>query len=155
MEQAKTHLGSPELHKRHSVMIEGGAYPRGKVLDQLIFDRYLMEGLITLAQHRSAEFLLNMAARAGVWATGARLDGVYTDTPKQSKVFFGMMPFGNALTKIRDECGECHYRFTKAVIIDNNDVRSNNEGIKLFSDSMEFVNNNIVFFHKNPLRHLE
>ena len=155
MEQAKTHLGNSQLHKQHSVMIEGGAFPRSRVIDQFIFDRYLMEGLITLPQHRSAEFLLNMAARAGMWARGARLDGVYTDGQKKSKVFFAMMPLGNALSKIRSNCGERHYHLTKAVIIDNKDVRKRDGGMKMFCDSMEYVSDNIVFFHRNPLRHLE
>lgn len=109
MEQAKTNLGTPELHKRHSIMIEGGRYPRSRVMDQMIFDRYLMEGIINLSQHRSAEFLLNMAARAGMWARGARITGDYIDSPKKTTIPLGMMPFGNALFKIRAECGEPHY----------------------------------------------
>ena len=155
MEQATTHLGTPELHKQHSVMIEGGRFPRSKVLDQCVFDRYLMDGLITLPQHRAAEFLLNMAAKAGMWAKGVNIDGVFYDGPKKSKVFFGMMPFGNALSKIRKHCGEHHYLMTKAVIINNSDVREKQGGVRLFSDSMEYVSTNIVFFHRNPLRHLE
>jgi len=99
MEQAKTHLGNKQLHKQHSVMIEGGRYPRGRVMDQVIFDRYLMEGLISLGQHRAAEFLLSMAGRAGVWASGVKLEGGYIDTTRGSKIPFGMMPLGNALSK--------------------------------------------------------
>jgi len=155
MEIAKTHLGTPELHKRHSIMVEGGRYPRSKVMDQMIFDRYLMEGLINLTQHRSSEFLLNMAAKANVWAKGARINGVYVDGDKKSKIFFGMMPLGNALRKIRDNCGEGHYHLTTAVIIHNRDVRKVEDGISLFASSMDYVNDNILFFYKNPLRYLE
>jgi hypothetical protein len=154
VEVAVTNLGSPELHSRHSVMIEGGKYPRSKVMDQHVFDRYLMEGIITLTHHRAAEVLLGMAAKADMWARGVNMDGVYTGISK-SKVPFGVVPFGNALRKIRNECGRSHYEITRAVILRNKDVRVLPKGINLFTDSMEYVNDNIIFFHRNPLRHLK
>lgn len=154
MDKAITNLGSPELHKRQSVMVEGGKYPRARVMDQHIFDRYLMEGIITLTHHRAAEVLLGMAAKAGIWARGVNLDGVYSGHSK-SKIPFGMVPFGNALKRIREECGEDHHEITKAVILRNRDIKPLPKGIEVFSDSMEFVNNNIIFFHRNPLRHLK
>ena len=155
MIQASTSLGSKELHKRHSVMIEGGKYPRSRVLDQFIFDRYLMEGLITLTHHRAAEVMLGMAAKAGMWAKGAALDGTYVDAPKTSKDFFAMAPLGNALRRIRVDCGENHFIITRKVIIDNRDVRKMKAGIAMFMTSMDYVNNHIIFFHRNPLRHLK
>ena len=155
MEKAHTHLGNSQLHKQHSIMVEGGVIPRSRVMDQMVFDRYLMEGLIDLSQHRSAEFMLSMAAKAGIWARGANLSGVYSDGKKESKVFFGMMPLGDALSKIRSECGESSYVLTKAVIINNYDVREKKNGIRFFSESMDYVGNNIMFFYRNPLRHLE
>ena len=141
-EQAVTNLGTPELHKNHSVMIEGGQYPRSKVMDQVIFDRYLMSGLIDLSQHKAAESLLDMAAKANVWAKGVNLDGVYSGTSK-SKIPFGMMPFGNALRRIRQDMGEIHLYVTKKVIIDNRCVEKQN-GVKLFADAMDFVHDNIA-----------
>lgn len=143
-EQAVTNLGTPELHRRHSVMIEGGKYPRSKVMDQAIFDRYLMSGLIDLRQHRAAESLLDMAAKAGIWAKGVNLDGVYSGTSK-SKVFFGMMPLGNALKKIAKECGEVHLYVTKRVIFQNKCVEKQN-GIGLFADAMDYVHDNFMSF---------
>lgn len=142
MEQAVTNLGSPELHKNHSVMIEGGMYPRSKVMDQVIFDRYLMEGLIDLSQHRAAESLLAMATKANVWAKGVNMDGVYSGTSK-SKVPFGMIPFGNALRHIHKECGPVHLYVTRAVIIDNRCVRKQN-GLKLFATAMDYIHDNIT-----------
>ena len=32
-------LGSPEVHQRHAVMIEGGTVPRARVMDQTLIDR--------------------------------------------------------------------------------------------------------------------
>jgi len=155
MQQAKTHLGNKQLHKQHSIMVEGGAYPRSRIMDQMIFDRYLMEGIITLPQHRSAEFLLSMAAKANMWAKGAKIDGIPPDGRKESKTLFGMMPLGDALSKIRSQCGETHYELTKAVILSNHDVRQKKNGIRLFSLAMDYVGDNVMHFYKNPLRHLE
>ena len=75
METAKTHLGNRQLHKRHSVMIEGGMIPRAKVMDQTLIDRYLMKGLIDLTQHQAGEYLLRQACLAKLWATGVDLSG--------------------------------------------------------------------------------
>jgi hypothetical protein len=155
MEKAHTHLGTVELHKRHSVMVEGGCVPRSRVMDQLIFDRYLMEGCINLGQHRAAEFLLSLSAKAGMWAKGARLDGAYTDTPGKSKIFFGMIPLGDVLSKIRTDCSDAHYNLTKVVIFNNYDVRKREGGLEVFIKSMDYVNDRIMMYHKNPLRHLE
>jgi hypothetical protein len=154
MEQAITNLGTPELHKRHSIMIEGGKYPRSKVMDQQVFDRYLMEGIITLTHHRSAEVLLGMAAKAGLWAKGVNLDAVYSGTSK-SRVPFGMMPFGNALRLISRNLGKNHLYVTNAVIVHNKDVKPMPNGVELFSNSMDLINDRVIFFHKNPLRHLK
>jgi hypothetical protein len=153
MEVANTHLGTPELHHRHSVMIEGGMVPRSKVMDQCIFDRYLMECLINLSQHRAAEFMLSLAA--GFWATGVQLENGYIDAPKGSKIPFKTMPFGNVARRISEELSDSHCLITKKVIINNKDVRKLKNGIRLFSGSMDFVSNRVMFFHKNPLRHLE
>ena len=43
-------LGSPEVHQRHAVMIEGGTVPRARVMDQTLIDRYLIDGLLTLQE---------------------------------------------------------------------------------------------------------
>ena len=154
-EQAITNLGTPELHHRHSVMIEGGKYPRSRVMDQCIFDRYLMDGVINLTHHRAAEVLLSMAAKAGMWAKGAALDGIFVDAPKKSKVFYGVVPFGNVMRRIRQEKGEAHHLIAQAVILRNKDVRKLPKGIDVFTDAMDFVNDNVIFFHRNPLRHLK
>jgi hypothetical protein len=152
MESAKTHLGTPELHKRHSVMIEGGKFPRSRVMDQFIFDRYLMQGKINLKQHRAAEFVLALASKAGIWAKGVKHSGDHIQNTKGSNVPFGMMPFGNVLRRIREECGPEHYAVTQAVIIYNKDAK---DGIGYFSKSMDFVGDQVMYFHKNPLKHLE
>jgi hypothetical protein len=135
-------------------MVEGGSYPRSRVMDQMIFDRYLMEGLIDLSQHRASEYLLSMATIAGMWATGADLTGVYSKGSKGT-VPTRVMPLGNALKKIRKDCGCDCYGMTVAVIVHNYDIRKRDKGMLLFKLSMSYVSNNILAFHKNPLRHFK
>ncbi len=67
-DKSHTDLGTKEIYKRHSVMIEGGKMPRAKVMDQLVVDRMLMNGLLTLQEHQAAEYILSQAASAGVYA---------------------------------------------------------------------------------------
>ena len=47
-DKSHTDLGTNEIYKRHSVMIEGGKVPRAKVMDQTLIDRYLVDGIISL-----------------------------------------------------------------------------------------------------------
>ena len=61
-----TDLGTNEIHKRHSVMIEGGKMPRAKVMDQTLIDRYLIDGLLTLQEHQAAEYVLSQGSAAGL-----------------------------------------------------------------------------------------
>ena len=61
-----TDLGTPEVHKRHAVMVEGGTMPRAKVMDQNLIDRYLMDGLLTLGEHQAGEYVLSQAMKAGI-----------------------------------------------------------------------------------------
>jgi len=66
--KSPTDLGTPEIHKRHSVMVEGGSLPRAKVMEQTVVDRLLMNCLLTLAQHQAGEYLLSQASQAGIFA---------------------------------------------------------------------------------------
>lgn len=154
LEQAKTHLGNEQLHKQHSIFIEGGKFPRSRVMDQMIFDRYLMEGLITLPQHRAAEHMLGLAARLKLWASSNSFDYAGEHGSK-SAILSGMLSLGNILNKIEDEFGKKHSNTTRNVIVFNYDVRKEVDGMVLFTDSMEFVSSRVILFHqKNPLRHL-
>lgn len=128
--------------------------PRAIVMDQLVIDKYLMEGVITLAQYRSAEFLINMAARAGMWAKGIDTSDTYSDVPKKTKDMFRMMPLGDALSKIKRDCGSARYQAAKVVIFNDYDIRKR-DGLRFFTEAMDYVANNIMLHHKNPLRHLE
>lgn len=146
MESAKTHLGTPELHKRHSVRIEGGRYPKSLVMDQFVFDRFLMEGLITLHQHKAAEFLLSLSAKGRMWATGVNLKSAGTGSGKRNNVPFSIMPIGNAMRKIKEEKGRQHHDITVAVIFKNKNISKSKRQMFLFSDAMEYVSYHIMTY---------
>ena len=54
-DKSHTDLGTAEIYKRHSVMVEGGRVPRAKVMDQTLIDRYLVDGIF----QRSSFLLYN------------------------------------------------------------------------------------------------
>jgi hypothetical protein len=141
MEVAKTHLGTKELHKRHSVMVEGGKYPRSKVMDQHIIDRYLMQGKLTLKQFIIGEMLLAQAAKAGVWPKGANLTGTSMSS-KPNYVPYGIVPLGRSLNIIKDRYGEGHVYVVRKVIIDNKDVSRSQRFMQWLLDSLDWLDIN-------------
>ena len=148
-----THLGNKELHRRHSVMIEPGNIPRAKVMDQHIFDRYLMLGSITLAQHRAAEHLLALASRAGVWAAGSDWGGSGVRSNEKSRVPYGMFPFGRALVSIRRRHGAFHAYITEQVICRDCDVSDDPYRFKCFKEALDVIDLHHTGF-KNPVSKL-
>ena len=61
-------LGTDEIHKRHSILVEtiDNKVSRSKVMDQAIIDRYLIQGVITLSQHQSADQAYMQRPRTGI-----------------------------------------------------------------------------------------
>lgn len=115
-----TNLGNKHLHKRHSIMIEGGQVPRAKVMDQTMIDRYLMRGLINLDQYRAGEYLLEQAGKC-MWAKGVNLQGAGKSEPG-SRVLFASAPFGKSLRLIQDRFGWFHMRVVRQVIAEDFDI---------------------------------
>jgi len=73
MQKAITYLGNKELHRRHSVMIEGGKIPRARLMTQIMIDKYLMRGIIDLIQHQAGEYLYRQAGHMAHRSQLARL----------------------------------------------------------------------------------
>jgi len=138
MEKAKTHLGNKLLHKRHSVMVEGGNVPRAKVMDQMIFDRYLMTGQINLHQHRAAEYLLGQAAKAGIWAKGTNLQGTGGDK-KKDHVPFGMFPLGRTLAIVRKRYGYFHVYLVQEVVCFGWDVSQDEGKMNILREALDWI----------------
>ena len=146
-------LGNRELRNHHSVMIESGTVPRARVWDQTIIDRYLMRGLLTLAQHRAGEHLLMQAARAGIWPTGINWETSGGGTGVRNFVPFGAFPFGRTLNVIKDRYGEYHMTVTKRVVCHDWDVASNERRMKCLRESLNLISN-FRPNKKNPLEKL-
>lgn len=121
MEQAITHLGTRQLHRQHSVMIEGGKVPRARVMDQFMIDRYLMDGVLDITQYRAGELVLRQAGWACMWPKGVKLGGSGGAQPG-SMVPLGMIPLGNTLRLVRERFDRLHELLVKRVCIDNCDV---------------------------------
>ena len=134
-----TNLGTAELRKRHSVMIEGGNVPRAKVMDQHLIDRYLMTGLLTLPEHRAGELLLLQASTAGFWPTGVDLSKTRVPNGARSYVPFGTFPFGRTISLVRDRYGDRHAYVVQEVVCHERDVASNDRLTKCLKESLKLI----------------
>jgi hypothetical protein len=155
MEKAKTHLGNSQLHKQHSVMIEGGTIPRARVMDQTMIDRYLMRGIINLKQHQAGEYLLKQASTAGVWPTGVNMSASSVDGGRKNYVPFGVFPFGRTLVTVRRRYGPYHAYVVKRVVCNDWDVSANKYNLGCLKDSLNCIADNRMGWKKNPLRYIE
>lgn len=152
--QPTTYLGNKELHQRHKVMVEGGAVPRARVMDQHVIDAYLMGGIIDLKQHRGGEYLLGQAARAGLWATGANLSGSMTQGGKRDHVPMGVMPYGDTLNAVEKRHGPYHRYIVKRVVCDDHDVSGNQHNMEVLREALGFIADQQMGWKANPLYHI-
>ena len=154
MEKSTLQLGTNELHQRHSVLIEPGLRPRARVMDQHICDRWLMDGLLTLREHRAAEYLLGQAAISGSFARSMNWWSDRTSGGERNHVPFGVIPFGKSLRCVQDSHGAWHSYVVWRVIVYDWDVSKNEFNITCFKDSMDTVSLQRMSFDRNPLRYL-
>ena len=153
-EKHTTELGTPEMHKQHSVMIEGGTLPRAKVMDQALVDRYLMEGLLTLEEHQAAEYLMNQASQAGLYTKplnfesdgGARISDPFAND--------GLERFGKTLRLLTDKFGEYHKYLVQEVVLHNWDVSGHDRRMKMLKEGLAWISHRRMSGGKNPLRHI-
>lgn len=139
MDQAITHLGTKQLHKQHSVMIEGGMIPRARVMDQTMIDRYLMHGLIDLAQHQAGELLLRQAATARLWPTGVDLSDTRTTGGKRNFVPFGVFPYGRTLVRVKKRYGWFHAYLVGEVVVHDWDVSENEYRMQCLKEALDWI----------------
>ena len=149
-----THLGNNQLHKQHSVMIEGGAVPRARVMDQTMIDLYLMRGLINLTQHRAGEFLLRQASIAGIYPKTINWTGA-GGTPPCSHVPVGAFAYGSTLSMVEDQCGKEHARIVRHVVCDNLDVAADKLRMKALKRSLDCIADRKMGGRLNPLRFIQ
>jgi hypothetical protein len=119
---AKTHLGNSQLHRNKSVMIEGGMFPRSRVMNQHMIDQYLMHGTLNLAQHKAGEYLLQQAAQSGMWPTGVNLSGIHVDGGKKDWSPRNSFGFVRTLKVIEKKYGWFHSWLVVEVVVRDWDV---------------------------------
>lgn len=152
METAKTHLGNSQLHKNKSVMIEGGQFPRAKVMDQHIIDRYLMLGLLKLQQHQAAEFVLAQAAAGGSWPTGVDWSGTSVTGLIRNYVPSRSFPLGRTLVKVKRRFGWFHMYVLNEIVVHDWDASEDDFRMECFRESLDWIAERIMGRRPDPLR---
>jgi len=150
--KARTHLGNSMLHERHSVMVEPGVFPRARVMDAFIFDRYLMRGILTLTQHRAAEMLLGQASRSA-WAKGVDIANA-GGTGGQKDYVPRSLTFAGTMSRVQEHLGIAHVRILRDVILRDVDVSDDEAHLLALTESLDFVAHRRMGIQKNPLRSL-
>jgi hypothetical protein len=125
MTKSISDLGTKEIHERHSVMIEGGTIPRAKVMDQLIIDRLLMQGRITLAQHMAAEMFLGQAERASVNVRAQKYDALPVGNGRKDNYSNGYGAFSKTMSLVKGLLSIEHARVLFDCLISNKLVEDN------------------------------
>ena len=144
MQKQHTDLGTNEIHKRHSVMVEGGAMPRAKVMDQMVIDRYLINGSLSLSEHQAGEYILNQASKAGLF--GRQGDSVFSDA---------LMRYGRTMSLISRRFGDDNKKLVESVVLENKDVSQDLPLLSALKKSLDFVSQKRMAGGRNPLRHLK
>ena len=152
MSKPTTELGNKQLHQRHSVMIEGGNVPRAKVMDQQPVDRLLMNGMITLAQHQAAEYLMELASRAHIYAKAPDPDAVRGGM--KDYVPGGVIPFGNTLKIVERRYGPMHAYVVEEVVCHGWDISEREEMVDVLKEGLQIIADRRMSGGKNPVRHL-
>ena len=153
MEKPTTDLGTDEIRKQHSVMVEGGAVARAKVMDQMIWDRYLMDGLITMVEHQACEYLLDQASKAGIFVKSPNMLG--TRDGKKDYTPTGIFPFGRTLKIVEKRYGHHHSYVVCEVVCFNWDVSESKTNLKALKQSLNWIAERRMKGGKNPMRHLK
>lgn len=150
--EPSTYLGSPELHKRHSVMVEGGTVPRARVMNQRAIDGYLLKGQLTLKQHRAAEYLLQQAVMAGTFARGVNLAGANVRGGKADHSPNGIEPLSRSLRMVRKHLSPAHEMIVSAVVIDDKDVSAHKVMMVALCAALELIANFRLGYKSDPVK---
>ena len=152
-----TDLGTKEIHQRKKVMIEGGKLPRARVMDQLMIDKYLMDGLLTLAQHQAGEYILQQATMAGVYTRPLNMEGGggTVNKAKPDNINDALIRFGRTMKIISNKFGTMASYIVEEVVCHNMDVSRNGEKMRVLKDGLDLIVNARMAGGRNPMRHLK
>ena len=148
-------LGSPEVHKRHAVMVEGGTVPRAKVMDQNLIDRYLMDGLLTLQEHQAGEYLLGQAMKAGVYTKPLNYEAGSGEANPDSMASEALMKYGRTLDLVGRRFGPYAKYLVEEVVIHGWDISDNADRLKGLKKSLAWISERRMMGGKNPMRHMQ
>lgn len=138
MTKSISDLGTREIHERHSVMIEGGTIPRARVMDQLIIDKLLMQGRISLSQHMAAELFLSQAERACINIRAQKYDSIPAGNGKKDNYGNGYGAFSKTVTLVKKTLGLEYARVLYDCLISNEFCEDN---FGLLTESLDLIVN--------------
>lgn len=147
-----TDLGTKEIYKRHSIMVEGGLVPRARVMDQNVVDALLMRGELTLSQHRAAEMVMEQAARSGIYAKAP--DPIRAIGGVKNAVPTGIFALGRTLKLVERQCSPYHAYLVQEVVCQNWDISDRNHLVVMLQHGLQAIADRYMMAKKNPVRHL-
>lgn len=154
-DKSHTDLGTKEIYKRHSVMVEGGNLPRAKVMDQVVVDRMLMDGLLTLQQHQAAEYLMNQAAKAGIFAKPLNYEPKSSGGSSQNGLESDqLMRYSRTIGLVKKRFGHYAAYLVEEVVLHGWDVSSSPEKLKVLKEGLDWIADRRMAGGRNPVRHL-
>ncbi len=148
-------LGSPEVHQRHSVMVEGGTVPRAKVMDQSLIDRYLMDGLLTLQEHQAGEYVMGQALKAGLYTKPLNYEAGSGEASPDSVASEALMRYGRTLDLVGRRFGPYAKYLVEEVVIHGWDISDNSNRLKGLKKSLAWISERRMMGGKDPLRHMQ
>ena len=150
-EIANTDLGTPEIHKTKSVMVEGGSVPIARVMNQTTIDSYLMSGLIDLQQHLDGEYLMDKAVKAGIFSKGSGWRTEIASHGKMNNVPMGMEPYRKTIRSIVKRYGDHHAYVVNEVVCHDWDVRDSDHNMLTLTESLHWIADTRIGGGRNPL----
>ena len=154
-DKSHTDLGTKEIYKRHSVMVEGGKLPRAKVMDQVVVDRMLMDGLLTLQQHQAAEYLMSQAAKAGIFAKPLNYEPKSSGGSSQNGLESDqLMRYSRTIGLVKKRFGHYASYLVEEVVLHGWDVSGSPEKLKVLKEGLDWIADRRMAGGRNPVRHL-
>lgn len=154
-DKSHTDLGTKEIYKRHSVMVEGGNMPRAKVMDQTLIDRYLIDGLITLSQHQAGEYVMSQALQAGLYTKPLSSEPSSGERAKDSVATESLMRYGRTLDLVSKRFGPYHKYLVEEVVLHDWDVSDDAKKMGVLKEGLDWISERRLAGGRNPLRRLK
>ena len=119
-------LGTTELHKKHRVTLEqsDGAFLRAKVSDQIYIDKLLIDKVISLSQHATAEWFLNQAVKANIYVRTPFMGARSSGAKASDKYTNNLLVFSRTMRKVTRKFGAKGSQILFQAVVDNLKIQS-------------------------------